>query len=82
MTRIRFWWPGYDPEKFLESWQSQDSRDFEIDTGESWRLPRPGATISTVADWMIDNAKSIVSRHLLKSRGNGRWEGLYILEIN
>ncbi len=82
MLRIKFWWPGYDPEKYLCNFEHQNSRDFEIDQGTGWRLPRPGVTIESVADWMIDTGKSITGSHLLKSRRNGRWEGHYLLEIS
>ncbi len=83
MIRIRLWWPGYSPVDILTSTslENQDSRDFEVDGGNGWRLPQPGATISTIADWMLDNGKAVVGTHLLRSRRNGRWEGLYLLEI-
>ena len=79
--KIKLWWPGYDPTDIFEDYAHRDGRDFEVDDGKGWRLPRAGATIGVVADWIEDYGKSIAVHLLRSGRQGGRWHGLYLLEI-
>jgi hypothetical protein len=82
--QIRFWWPGYSPEKALESFDPVVTEmAFEVsrDGGSTWRSPRNGATLQTVQDWMEDEGLRVVGTKLVGQRHNGRWEGRYMLTI-
>ena len=82
MLKIRFWWPGYSPEDALDSFDlAVQETPFEVsrDGGRSWRLPRHGATLETISDWLVDEGRTVVSTDLVGQRHNGRWEGRYVL---
>jgi len=83
MIRIKFWWHGIIPSKFLSDFSYHDSRDFQVSTdgGRTWRLPKPGQTIRNVCDWMIDHDKTIVAEELIHRKSRPTWRGLYVLQI-
>lgn len=85
MIRLKLWWPGYSPEEALDpliAWEHQSSRDFQISTTPGqWRLPKPGSNLGSVTEWMAETSRTVLGAHLLKQRRNGRWEGLFLLEI-
>ena len=77
-TFIRFWWSTYSPEDILDSFTSPE---FEVSKdNHNFRPAR--ADILTVADWMIDNDKSIVHTELNRHRRvSRRWQGQFTLAI-
>lgn len=85
MIRLKFWWPGYSPQEALDplkAWEHQSNCAFEIcEQPGQWRPPKPGASLGSVTEWMEETGRSVLSAHLLKHRRNGRWEGLFLLEI-
>jgi hypothetical protein len=85
MIKIRFWWPGFTPEDALDSFDlTVVETRFEVsrDGGRSWRHPRPGTTLQTVHEWMVDHDQTIVDTQLVDDRRNGQWEGQYVLTIS
>jgi hypothetical protein len=84
MVRIRFWWPGYSPEDALTTFDSAAlDRSFEVsrDHGRSWRLSRPGTTLRSVHEWMVDSDLDVVRTALVDDRRQDGWEGQYVLTI-
>ena len=83
-VQMRFWWPGYSPEEALTSFDpTVIHMPFEGtgNGGKTWRRPRPGVTLETVNEWLVDNDCTIVDVELVDERRVGRWEGLYVLTI-
>ena len=81
---IRFWWPAYSPEEALDSLDlTVIETPFEVssDGGRSWRRPKPGNTLQTVHEWMIDQGRTVVGTKLVDNRRNGGWEGQFVLTI-
>mgnify|MGYP001260560237 FL=1 len=84
MVQIRFWWLGYFPEKALTSFDPvalETPFEHTVDGGKTWKSPRPGTTLQTVHEWLVDHDCQVVDTRLVKQRNNGRWEGLYVLTI-
>jgi len=84
MLQIRFWWPGYTPEDALTSF---DLTVIEMpfqgssDGGQTWRHPKPGTTLQSIQEWMMDHDCQVVDTELVNERRNGRWEGQFVLTI-
>ena len=84
MVQIRFWWPGYSPEDALTSFDPvviETPFEGTANGGNTWRRPRPGNTLQTVREWMMDHDCEVVDTKLVKERRNGQWEGHYVLTI-
>jgi len=82
--KLRFWWPGYTPQKALTSFDPivlETPFEGTGDGGKSWHRPKPGVTLETIYEWLIDNDCKVVETKLVRERHNGRWEGLYVLTI-
>jgi hypothetical protein len=82
--QIRFWWPGFTPEDALTSFDPtviETPFEGSADGGKTWRHPRPGKTLQTVYEWMIDHDCTVVDTQLVDERRNGGWEGRYMLTI-
>ena len=83
MVQIRFWWRGYSPEDALSSLDfSARETPFEVseDRGITWRFPRPGTTLETVNEWMVDRGLTVRNTAVVDHRRiDGSWEGQYVL---
>ena len=83
--QIRYWWPGYSPEEALDSFDpvvQETPFDVSRDGGWSWRAPRPGTTLQTLREWMIDSDLRVLKASIADTRRNGgRWEGRYVLTL-
>ncbi len=81
---VKFWYDGYDPEKAFDIFTAPnvglEARSTDP-TGVQWQPARPGATVQDVREYMLDNHLRIVRTKRLAQRRNGRWEGLYQVEI-
>ena len=83
-VHIRFWWPGYSPQDALTSLDPtviETRFEGSADGGKSWRHPRPGNTLQTIHEWMVDHDCTVVHTKLVDERRNSRWEGRYVLSI-
>ena len=84
MVQIRFWWPGYHPEHALTSFDPvvlETPFEGTANGGRTWRPPKPGTTLRTVHDWLVDHECEVINVDLVRERRHSRWEGLYVLTI-
>ena len=83
-VQMRFWWPGYSPEDALTSLDlTVIEMPFEGtgDGGKTWRRPKPGATLQTIHEWLVDHDCTVIHTELVDERYAPHWEGLYVLTI-
>lgn len=86
--QVKFWSPTYSPEKALDPLDNfrgdygPTGNEFEVKPGgQNWRPAKPGASLTDLGGWMIDNGLAVIQRERIAQQNRGRWFGLYVLTI-